>query len=52
MEKITKIDAAINDTKLRLDFVKRELMLMSRERDVLQTQLDTLEIIKENKELI
>ncbi len=48
-KKTTKIEAAIKDTKLRLEHVKQELMLMSRERDTLKKQLDSLEIIQDNK---
>ena len=48
-KKTTKIEAAIRDTKLRLDHVKQEIMLMSRERDTLQKQLDSLETIQDSK---
>ena len=48
-KKTTKIEAAIKDTKLRLDHVKQEIMLMSRERDTLQKQLDSLETIQDSK---
>jgi hypothetical protein len=52
LEKPTKINAAIQDTKLRLINVKEQIMFLIRERDVLQRQLETLEIIEDNKELI
>ena len=42
---MTKIEKAIYDTKLRLDDVKMQIRLLSKERDVLQEQLDSLEII-------
>ena len=48
-KKTTKIEAAIKDTKLRLEHVKQEIMLMSRERDTLQKQLDSLETIQDSK---
>jgi septal ring factor EnvC (AmiA/AmiB activator) len=48
-KKTTKIEAAIKDTKLRLEHVKQEIMLMIRERDTLQKQLDSLETIQESK---
>ena len=48
-KKTTKIEAAIRDTKLRLEHVKQEIMLMSRERDTLQKQLDSLETIQDSK---
>lgn len=50
MEKEKKIDYAIRDTKLRLDDLKTELMLMKREQIVLQAQLETLELIRDNKD--
>jgi hypothetical protein len=43
---LTKIEAAIKDTKLRLENVKTEILLKSKERDVLQQQLDMLEVIE------
>ena len=49
IKKEKKIDLAIRDTKNRLEFVKQEIMLMSRERDVLQKQIDMLEGVRENK---
>lgn len=45
-EKRTKIDQAIHDTRLRLNKAKENIMLLSRERDVLQDTLDSLELIK------
>lgn len=50
MEKLTKIEAAINDTKLRKKKVEQDIMLLCRERDVLQEQLDMLDAIKHSKE--
>ena len=44
-DKITKMEQAIKDTQLRLTHVKKEIMLLSRERDTLDTQLTSLEII-------
>ena len=42
-------DVAIKDTKLRLKKCEEDIMLLMREKKVLQQQLDTLEIIDENK---
>lgn len=50
-KKTTKIEVAIRDTKLRLEYVKQEIMLMIRERDTIQKQLDLLEAIEDRKEL-
>ncbi len=50
-KKQTKISAAIDDTKLRLENVKLEIQLKSRERDTLIQQLNTLEAIIINKNL-
>lgn len=47
-QKPKKIDLAINDTKLRLEDTKLKIMLLTRERDTLQTQLNTLEIIRDD----
>jgi len=49
-ENQTKIDAAIKDTQLRLNKVQEDIMLLSKERNVLQEQLDTLKLIKEDKQ--
>lgn len=47
---MTKIEGAIYDTKMRLNHTKERIMLLSKERDVLQDQLDTLELIKNDNE--
>jgi hypothetical protein len=47
--KQTKIDMAIKDTKLRLNHVEQEIMLMIREKDTLKNQLDSLEAIRDSK---
>ena len=47
----TKIERAIYDTELRLKDIEQNLMLLSRERDVLAKQLNTLNIINNTKEL-
>lgn len=39
---------AISDTILRLDYAKEQIMLLSRECNVLQKQLDTLIAINES----
>ena len=52
MDKQTKIDAAIKDTKLRLNKVREDIMLLSKERDVLLDQIETLELIKANPNLV
>lgn len=44
-----KIDKAIKDTKSRLDYARENLMLLQREVKVLKEQLDTLEIIRDEK---
>jgi len=48
-KKQTKIDVAINDTKLRLNHVEQEIMLMIREKETLKKQLDSLETIRDSK---
>lgn len=48
-QQATKIDAAIKDTKLKLNDVKERIMLLSREREILIDQIDSLEAIKNNK---
>jgi len=50
--KKTKIDAAIHDTQLRLDMIRRDVMLSMREAKVLEEQIETLEAIKNNDKLI
>ena len=47
-KKQTKIDVAINDTKLRLNQVEQEIMLMIREKETLKKQLDSLETIRDS----
>ena len=44
-----KIDKAIKDTKNRLDYAMENLMLLQREIKILKEQLDTLEIIRDEK---
>jgi len=46
MDKMSKIDAAIKDTKLYLKKAEEEITLLMREKKVLQQRLDALEIIK------
>jgi hypothetical protein len=48
MSKITKIDAAIKDTKLYLKKAEEDIMLLLREKKVLQDRLSTLETIKDS----
>jgi len=48
MNKITKIDGAIKDTKLYLNKAEEDIMLLMREKNVLQQRLDALEAIKDN----
>ena len=45
-----KIDVAIKDTKLRLESVEQEIMLMIRQQKTLEEQLETLEIIRNSKD--
>jgi len=47
-KKEKKIDVAVRDTQLRLNKVNEDLMLILKEKDVLQIQLSTLETIKDN----
>jgi len=49
MAKQKKMDVAIRDTKLRLKKCEEDIMLLMREKKTLQQQLDTLEIIEEDK---
>jgi hypothetical protein len=49
MEKRTKMDAEIDDVKLRLSHTDHQIMLLLREKEVLRKQLDTLENIKNDK---
>jgi len=48
MSKITKIDAAIKDTKLYLKKAEEDIMLLLREKKVLQDRLSALETIKDS----
>lgn len=48
--KQTKIDAAIKDTKLRLNHVEQGIMLALREKETLKKQLDSLEAIRDSKD--
>jgi len=48
MSKMTKIDAAIKDTKLYLKKAEEDIMLLMREKKVLQDRLSTLETIKDS----
>jgi hypothetical protein len=48
MSKMTKIDAAIKDTKLYLRKAEEDIMLLLREKKVLQDRLSTLETIKDS----
>jgi len=47
-KKMTKIDAAIKDTKLYLKKAEEDIMLLMREKKVLQQRLDALETIKDS----
>lgn len=49
-DKPKKIEVAIRDTELRLENVKMEMRLLSRERDTLEKQLEMLKIIDAKKE--
>ena len=46
---VTKMDRAIYETKLQLNNTKEQIMLLSKQRDVLQEQLDMLELVQQNK---
>lgn len=48
----TKIQAAIDDTKLRLEDARRRWQSILVEVNTLEEQVRTLEIIKENKDLV
>jgi hypothetical protein len=48
MSKMTKIDAAIKDTKLYIKKAEEDIMLLLREKKVLQDRLSTLETIKDS----
>ena len=48
MSKITKIDAAIKDTKLYLKKAEEDIMLLMREKKVLQDRISALETIKDS----
>lgn len=48
MSKTTKIDAAISDTKLYLEKAKEDIMLLLREKKVLEERLSALETIKDS----
>ena len=48
MSKITKIEAVIKDTKLHLRKAEEDIMVLLREKQVLQDLLSTLEIIKDS----
>ena len=48
-KKPTKIEAAIRDTKLRLEHVKTEITLMNREKDTLHNQINSLETIRDSE---
>lgn len=45
----TKIQAAINDTNLRIKKVLKDIELSCKERDVLYEQLNSLEVIQTSK---
>lgn len=49
MDKLTKIDAAIKETKLSLNKTNEDIMILMERKSTLINQLNTLEIIKENK---
>lgn len=49
MNKITKITAAIQDTKNRLGKTREDIMLLKRQEETLQEQLNLLESINNNK---
>ena len=48
MSKMTKIDAAIKDTELYLKKAEEDIMLLMREKKVLQDRLSALETIKDS----
>jgi hypothetical protein len=48
-DRTTKIDEAIYQTQLQLKNTQEQIMLLSKQREVLSNQLDTLDIIKNNK---
>lgn len=45
----TRLDTAIDDTRLRYNNTLQQIMLLSRERDSLFTTLNTLEMIRDDK---
>jgi len=47
---MTKIDAAIKDIKLYLKKAEEDIMLLLREKKVLQDRLSTLETIKDSNQ--
>lgn len=48
--KKTKIEAAIYDTKLKLQNVEQNIMLLIREKETLYQQIRSLEAIQDNKD--
>lgn len=48
--KRTKIEQAIYDTKLRLEKVNQDIMLLIREKETLMTQISTLEKIEDSND--
>jgi len=50
MSKMTKIDAAIKDTKLYLKRAENEIQLLLREKNTLEQRVDALEMIKDSNE--
>lgn len=48
---MNKIERAIYDTKLRLEDLKRQRMILIAEINAYQEQIETLEVIKNNKSI-
>lgn len=49
--KATKIEIAIRETNLQFKNVNEKIMLLLREREVIQSQLDMLDILQNDKNL-
>ncbi len=50
--KESKIEAAIKDTKLRLEKAQQDIMLAIKARDTLQEQLESLQTIRDSKDYV
>jgi hypothetical protein len=50
--KVTKIDAAIRDVEAHLENIQIEIQLKIREKETYEKLIRSLEVIKENKNLV